>query len=194
MAGLLWIGVTVAGSVAGALAAWQVRSLYERGPAVLHVDLGYLATVVNALIFSGGQWFVLQRYKLDAYWWVPATVAANLLAAIIVIPTILNLFVPSSGAVITHAMAMLSGGAALAAAGLVVGMAQALVLRGSAGNIAWAWIPATIAGGGLAGGLTTALSAQFFDLPPLAAIGLVAAARALLTAASHAPGSPRPPR
>src|SRR2546423_6359498 len=169
MAGLLWIGVTVAGSVAGALAAWQVRSLYERGPAVLHVDLGYLATVVNALIFSGGQWFVLQRYKLDAYWWVPATVAANLLAAIIVIPTILNLFVPSSGAVITHAMAMLSGGAALAAAGLVVGMAQALVLRGSAGKIAWALVSATIARGRLAGGLADTPSAPVLESPPLAA-------------------------
>src|SRR5438094_9936422 len=99
--------------------------------------MGYLATVVNALIFSGGQWFVLQRYKLDAYWWVPATVAANLLTAIIVIPTILNLFVPPSGTVISHGMATLSCGAALAAAGLVVGMAQALVLHGSAGSIAW---------------------------------------------------------
>src|SRR2546423_10634331 len=134
MAGLLWIGVTVAGSVAGALAAWQVRSLYERGPAVLHVDLGYLATVVNALIFAGGQWFVLQRYKLDAYWWVPATVAANLLAAIIVIPTILNLFVPSSGAVITHAMAMLSGGAAPAPARPVVRLRAPPGLPVSAGR------------------------------------------------------------
>jgi hypothetical protein len=184
---LLWIAVSVAGSVAGALAAWQVRSLYEHGPAVLHVDLGYIATLVNALIFSGGQWFVLQRHKLDAHWWVPATVAANLLAAIILIPTILNLFVPPSGMVITHGLAILSGGAALAAAGLVVGIAQALVLRGSVGNIAWAWVPATIVGGGLAGALTTALSAQLFGLTPVATIGLVAAAGALFPAASQAP-------
>ena len=103
MAWLLWIGVSVVGSVAGALAAWQARSLYEVGPAFRHLDMGYIATVINALIFSGGQWFVLQRYRLDAYWWVPATVAADLLTAIIVIPTILNLFVPPSGTVITFA-------------------------------------------------------------------------------------------
>ena len=187
MAWLLWIGVSVAGSVAGALAAWQVRSLYELGPAFRHLDMGYVATVVNALIFSGGQWFVLQRYKLDAYWWVPATVAANLLTAIIVIPTILNLFVPPSGTVISHGMAILSGGAALAAAGLVVGMAQALVLRGSAGSIAWAWVAATVAGGALAGAGTSALSAELFGLTYFMILSAVAAMGAFLAAACQAP-------
>jgi hypothetical protein len=187
MAWLLWIGVSVAGSVAGALAAWQVRSLYQLGPASLHWDLGYIATVADALIFSAGQWFVLQRYKLDAFWWVPATVAANLLAAIVVIPTVLNLFVPPSGSVITQGMAILSAGAALAAAGLVVGMAQALVLRGSAGNIAWAWVPATIAGGALAGAATSALSAQLLGLSYFMIVSAVAAMGALLAAATQAP-------
>jgi len=187
MAWLLWIGVSVAGSVAGALAAWQIRSVYELGPAFRHLDMGYVATVVNALIFSGGQWFVLQRYKLDAYWWVPATVAANLLTAIIVIPTILNLFVPPSGTVISHGMAILSGGAALAAAGLVVGMAQALVLRGSAGSIAWAWVAATVAGGALAGAVTSALSAELFGLTYFMILSAVAAMGAFLAAACQAP-------
>jgi len=187
MAWLLWIGVSVVGSVAGALAAWQARSLYEVGPAFRHLDMGYIATVINALIFSGGQWFVLQRYRLDAYWWVPATVAADLLTAIIVIPTILNLFVPPSGTVITHGMAILSGGAALAAAGLIVGVAQALVLRGSAGNIAWAWVPVTIVGGALAGAVTSALSAQLFGLPYFMIVSAVAAMGALLAAACQAP-------
>src|SRR5438128_1348926 len=71
--------------------------------------------------------------------------------------------------------------------GAVVGTAQALILRESGGNIAWAWIPATLVGGALAGALTTALSAQLFGLPPIATVSLVAAAGALLSAASQAP-------
>ena len=41
--------------------------------------------------------------------------------------------------------------------------------------------------GALAGALTTALSAQLFGLAPIATIALVAAAGALLSAASQAP-------
>src|SRR2546425_4191152 len=183
LAWALWIVGTVVGAALGALAAWQVRTLATQ------LDVAYAATVVSVLISSGVQWFLLRRYRVDAYWWVPATVAANLITAIVVIPTVLNMFAPPSGDLISAGTAMLlSGAAALATAGLVVGTAQALVLRGSAGNIAWAWIPATIVGGALAGALTTALSAQFFGLPAFSTISLVAATRALLTSASQAPG------
>ena len=182
LAWALWIVGTVVGAALGALAAWQVRTLATQ------LDVAYAATVVSVLISSGVQWFLLRRYRVDAYWWVPATVAANLITAIVVIPTVLNMFAPPSGDLISAGTAMmLSGAAALATAGLVVGTAQALVLRGSAGNIAWAWIPATIVGGALAGALTTALSAQFFGLPAFATISLVAATGALLTSASQAP-------
>jgi hypothetical protein len=182
LAWVLWIVVSVVGAVLGALAAWQVRTLGS-----VHLDLAYAATVVSVVIWSGLQWFVLRRYRIDAYWWVPATVAADLMNAIVVIPTVLNLFAPASGGMISPNAAMLSGAAALAVAGLVVGTAQALVLRGSAGNIAWAWIPATITGGALAGALTTALSVQFFGLLPFATVSLVAATGALLSSAAQAP-------
>ncbi len=188
LAWALWIAVTVMWAVVGALAAWQVRELAVAGPASLADAFRYVATVLDAVVAAGAQWYVLRRYRLEVYWWVPATVTARLIAAIVVIPSVLGLFVPAAGnGPITLATAVTSGAAALAAAGLVVGTAQALVLRGSGGNIAWAWIPATIAGGALAGALTTALSAQFFGLVPIATIGLVAAAGALLSAASQAP-------
>ena len=179
---LLWIAVSVLGAVLGALAAWQVRALGS-----VHLDLAYAATVISVLISSAMQWFLLERYRLDAYWWIPATVVANLIAAIVVIPSVLNVFAPTSGGLISPSTAMLSGAAALATAGLVVGGAQALVLRSSTGNIAWAWIPATMVGGALAGALTTALSSQLFGFAAFATIGMVAAVGGLLAAASQAP-------
>src|SRR3989442_12276740 len=167
-----WIAVTVIGAVVGALAAWQVGELAVSGPASLVDAVRYVATVLDAVVAAGGKWYVLRRYRLDVYWWVPATVTARLAAAIVVIPSVLGLFVPPAGnGPITLATAVTSGAAALAAAGLVIGTAQALVLRGSGGNIAWAWIPATIAGGALAGALTTPPSAPLFGFPPLATLG-----------------------
>src|SRR2546421_2700685 len=189
LAWALWIAVTVIGAVVGALAAWQVRELAVAGPASLADAFRYVATVLDAVVAAGAQWYVLRRYRLQVYLWGPATVTARLVAAIVVIPSVLGLFVPPVGnGPITLATAVTSGVAALAAAGLVIGTAQALVLRGSGGNIALAWIPATIAGGALAGALTTALSAQLFGLLPIATIGLVAAAGALLSAARQSPG------
>jgi hypothetical protein len=183
---ILWIAVSILGAVLGALVAWQIRSLVPQGPAVLGQDVGYVATVVYALIASGAQWLLLRHYRLDVDWWVPATVTADLIAAIAVIPTVLGLFVSVAGP-ISPTTAMVSGAAALAAAGLVVGVGQALVLRRSVGNIAWAWIPATMAGGALAGALTTALTSQLLGLPYVATLSLATAAGALLTAASQAP-------
>jgi hypothetical protein len=185
---VLWILVSILGAVLGALAAWQVRSLIQRDPAIAQQDLAYVAMVLNALAASGCQWLLLRRYKLDVTWWVPAVVVGNLLNVMVVIPSVLQLFVVSTQIGPTlMATAVVAGAAALGAAGLVVGSAQALVLRPSAGNMAWTWIPATVVGGALAGAITTALSSQLFGLMAFATISLVAAAGALLTAACQAP-------
>ena len=181
---LLWIGASVLAAVVGAVTAAEIRSVL---PEAINKDGAYLATVINVLILSGVQWLVLRRYRLDADWWVPATVAANLVTAIVVIPTALNLFTPTTGHPMTIGMAIASGAIALATAGLVVGVAQAAVLRVSAGGVALLWIPATVLGGGLAGALTTALAAQLFGLPALVTIGLVAATGSLMNAAAQAP-------
>ena len=186
---ILWILISVLGAVVGAIAAWQLRSLVQRPvPAALLQDVAYVATVASAVVASGCQWLLLRRYKLDVIWWVPAVVVGNLLNAMVVIPSVLQLFVDSMQIGPTPmATAVLAGAAGLGAAGLVVGSAQALVLRPSAGNIAWSWIPATAVGGALAGAITTALSAQLFGLMAFVTISLVAATGALLTAACQAP-------
>jgi hypothetical protein len=184
---ILWIVISMVGAVAGALTAFELRQVIGGGPPVLWKDLGYLAIVANVLMFSAAQWFLLQRFKVAADWWVPATVTANLVNAIVVIPTVLNLFGPSSGAAPVISTAISSGAVALAAAGLLIGAAQAWILRTSSGNVAWLWIAATVLGGALAGSVTTALSAQLFSLLPITTISLVAAAGALLTAACQAP-------
>jgi hypothetical protein len=185
---VLWICVSVLGAVLGALVAWQIRSLVQRGPAITHQDLAYVATVISALLAAGFQWLLLRRYKLDVAWWVPAVVVGNLVNAMVVIPSVLQLFVVSTQIGPTPmATAVIAGAAALGAAGLVVGTAQALVLRPSAGNTAWMWIPATAVGGALAGAIATALSTQLFDLTAFTTISVVAAVGTLLTAACQAP-------
>jgi len=185
MAWALWIIASVIGGVLAALVAWQIRTFFIRGPDFIRQDARYAATVVEALIFGGAQWLVWRRYRFELDWWVPVSVAANLLNAIVVIPTVLR-FAEGTG-VISPPAAMIAGGSALAAAGLVVGTAQALVLHRPAGNMAWAWVPATVIGGAFAGALTTALSAQLFGLPYIVFISLLTATGALLTAASQAP-------
>lgn len=187
LAWALWIVVSVVAAVLGAVVAAQVRVLATT-PDPVGSRLPYIATIVDALILSGAQWLLLRRYRLEVYWWVPATVTAELIAAIVVIPSVLNLFVPRGTTnPILPTTAMVSGAVALAAAGLVIGVAQALVLRTSAGSIAWAWVPATIVGGALAGALTTAISAQLFGYPYLVTISLLAATGGVLIAASQAP-------
>jgi hypothetical protein len=184
-ASLLWIAVSVAGAVAAALAGWQVRTQLTSGGASLGQGLAFAATVVSAVIASGSQWLVLRRFRLDVYWWVPATVVANLLNAIIVFPSILNHFIPAPGSVVASELTILGGALALAAAGLVVGIGQGLVLRSSSGDIAWAWIPATVVGGALAGALTTTVASNFVGLPSIAALSGLTAIGAFLTAASQ---------
>jgi hypothetical protein len=185
MAWALWIVVSVIGGVLAALAAWQIRSLFVRGPGYIRQDARYVGTVVEALILGGAQWLVLRRYRLAVDWWVPVLVAANLLNVSVVIPSILHL-VDGAG-VISQATGILGGASALAGAGLVVGTGQALVLRGSAGNLAWAWVPATIIGGALAGAVTTVVSLQLVGLPYVVFLSLLTATGAVLTAASQAP-------
>ena len=183
----LWIAVTVIGAVIGALAAWQLRRLAIGGSPSLLDALRYVATVLDAVVASGAQWYVLRRYRLEVYWWVPATVTARLVAVIVVIPSVIGLFVHPASTNITLTTAVISGAAALAATGFVVGVAQAIVLRSSAGNIAWAWVPATIVGGAMAGAATSAISAQLFGLQYVVILSVITATGALLTAASQAP-------
>jgi len=185
MAWALWIVVSVVGGVLAALAAWQIRSLFILGPASISQDARYVGTVVEALILGGAQWLVLRRYRLAVDWWVPVLVAADLLNNIVVIPSILHLI--NGAGVISQATAMFGGASALAAAGLVVGTGQAFVLRGSAGNLVWAWVPATIIGGALAGAATTALSVQLFGLSYVIFLSALTATGALLIAACQAP-------
>jgi hypothetical protein len=187
MAWALWIAVTVIGAVAGALAAWQIRQLALSGSPSLLDATRYIANVLEAVIAAGAQWYLLKRYRLEVYWWVPATVSARLVAMIVVIPSVIGLFVHRGGTDITLTTAVISGAAALAAAGFVIGVAQAVVLRSSTGNIAWAWVPATILGGALAGAATSGISVQLFGLPFFVVLSVVTAIGALLTAATQAP-------
>ena len=183
----LWIVVTVVAAVLGALAGWQIRSLFQRPiPAALGQDLAYLATLVSVLIASGAQWLLFRRWRHDAFWWVPATVGASLLTAAIIVPTVLNVFTTPLGFP-TLSQSIIVGTVALGASGLVIGLAQALALHASAGNGAWLWAPATGLGGALAGAITTALAVQLLGLPAYAFISLVAATSALLTAACQVP-------
>jgi len=188
LAWILWILVSVLAAVAGALVAWRIRVLILRGPAFTGDLLRDLGTVVEVLIFSGAQWLLLRRYRLDVYWWVPASVSAGLVNAIIVIPNMLRILVaPASSGPDSLATAVLSSAAALATAGLVLGTAQSLVMRSSGRNVVWLWIPATVLGGALAGAFTTALAFQLLRLPAAGFISVIAAAGAMFAAASQAP-------
>jgi hypothetical protein len=145
-----------------------------------------VATFVSATIAAVAQWLLLRRYRLYVYWWVPATVTASVLAVLFVIPSMLSHTLPPAGSIDPGANAI-AGGLAVGAAGLVIGTAQALVIRASSGNIAWAWIPATVVGGGMAGALTSAMSSQLFGLPPFVTLSLLAAVGGLLISVSQAP-------
>lgn len=177
------------GAVAAALAAWRVRTLFIGGPEFLGRILGYMATVVGAIAISGAQWLLLRRYRLPVDWWVPATVTASLLSAVVLIPNVL-------GAVLGQAdgpggpdlsVAVMAGGAALAGAGLLVGSAQWLVLRGPRRSAALAWIPASVIGGALAGSITTLIGSHLVGLPLLLFLGVPAAVGSLLQAGVQGP-------
>lgn len=186
---LLWTLISIAGAVVGAVVAWRTRLLIVGGSDLLGQALRYTATIANAIIFSGAQWVLLRRYRLDVYWWIPATVAAGLVAGILVIPAVLSVFAVPAGVVPSVGTAILSSGLALGASGAITGAAQTLVLRPSAGNMALAWIPATIIGSALAGAATASISEQLFLMtwPAALSLSLLAAVGALLVAVSQAP-------
>ncbi|HEY9288781.1 MAG TPA: hypothetical protein VIT43_12250 [Candidatus Dormibacteraeota bacterium] len=186
---LLWVPACVAGAAVGAIVAAEVRTLGASTNSNATIEaLRYLATIASAAIAAAAQWWVLRRARLDAYWWVPGTVAAQLLATILLIPSVLRLFLPVSTFQSFNpslAQAMVIGGVALAAGGLLVGGAQAFILRKSVGRSAWLWVPASMVGGALAGSVTSALSSHFLMLAPLVAVGLAAATGSVLVAASQ---------
>jgi hypothetical protein len=177
------------GAVAAALAAWRVRTLFIGGPEFLGRILGYAATVVAALVISGAQWLLLRRYRFPVDWWVPATVTASLLGAVVLIPNVLRAVLgqASGPGGPNLSSAVMAGGAALAGAGLLVGTAQWLVLRGPGRSAALAWIPASGIGGALAGSVTTMISSHLIGLPIFLFLGVLAAVGAVLQAAVQAP-------
>jgi len=179
-----WIAVSVIAAVLGSLAAWQIRSLGQQASG--GQDLAYLATIVSAIIASGGQWLLLRRGRLDVYWWVPATVAADLIAAVVIAPSMLNLLI-SRSTVPSTGTAIFVGAMVLGVSGLVVGVAQALVLRRNTGQLAWIWIIATVLGGSLSGVFSTAFSSSLLTLPGIVAISVASALSSFLTSASQTP-------
>jgi hypothetical protein len=193
MAWALWIVVSILGAAIGAIVAWAMQSLVALGAPPEQRLVGSAATLLSAFILAGGQWLVLRRYRFDAFWWVPATIAGNFLAAAIVVPVVINLALPRGVSPVSANSAVVFGAVALGTGGLVVGTAQALVLRATAGNFAWLWIPATILGGALAGAVTTALSPTLFQavvdhgLPIVVLLSAASAVGALLRSVCQAP-------
>jgi len=193
MAWALWIVVSTVGAAIGAIVAWEMQSLVVQGAAAEQRLVGSAATLLSALILAGGQWLVLRHYRFDAFWWVPATIAGNFVAAAIVVPGVINLALGRGVSPVNANSAVVFGAVALATGGFVVGTAQALVLRTTAGNLAWIWIPATILGGALAGAVTTALSPTLFQavvdhgLPIVVLLGVASAVGALIRSVCQAP-------
>jgi hypothetical protein len=193
LAWALWIVVSIVGAAIGGAVGWEIRSVVLQAPAAEQGLVASAATLLSVLILAGGQWLVLRRYRVDAFWWVPATMAANFVAAAIIVPGVINLALGRGVSPLNLNSAVIFGAVALATRGLVVGTAQALVLRMTAGNTAWLWIPATILGGALAGALTTALSPTLFQvavdhgLPIFALVSAASAVGALITSVCQAP-------
>jgi hypothetical protein len=186
---LVWIGVSVVGTAVGAIVAWQVRSLWQQPAASSMLqDVAYAATLASALIAGGAQWLFFRTFRIEADWWAPATAAANLLNAAIVVPVALRLVLPSTlTSAPSKSMALLAGAVALGAAGLVVGAAQALVLRRAMARMAPLWVPATALGGAVAGAITTSISSLLYGMPAIATISLAGATGALLIAVCQSP-------
>src|SRR2546429_1949929 len=85
----LWVGVTVVGAVLASLVAWRLRSLNPHSVSAQQL-VAYIVAVQTELLISAGQWLVLRRFKVEAYWWIPASLAADVVAAVIIPPPVLN--------------------------------------------------------------------------------------------------------
>lgn len=190
-----WIVVSTIATVVAALLQWRIRTIFLSGPdfIVAHYlgydflaqDLGYVATVIGAIIVSGAQWLLLRRYRVAVDWWMPVTVVAGTLDAVVLVPSVLRAVQGLAGnpAVPTLNIVVAAGGAALGASGLVVGIAQWLVLRGNGRTVAIGWIPATVLGGVMAGSITTVISSHVRSFPPVLVLSALAGVGALLLAA-----------
>src|SRR5438552_1190799 len=143
----LWVGVTVVSAVLASLVAWRLRSLDPAGPVWVQQVVAFAVAAETELIISTAQWLVLRSRKLDALWWVPVSVAANVAAAFVIIPPIIGLAL-AAGMIqpVTADGARSFGMLSLALSGLVVGFAQMFVWRGAAGKATWAWVwvPTTV--------------------------------------------------
>ena len=186
---LLWVPASVVGAALGALLAFEIAGFGAWTNSNFdQAGIRYLATIASVALVAGAQWWVLRRARLDAYWWVPGTVAAQLLASILIIPTVLKLFLPTTPFQPFNpslAQTMVAGGVALGAAGVLVGAAQALILRASAGDGAWWWILGTVVGEALAGSMTSAVSIHVLVLPIFVAVIAGAALGTLLISSSQ---------
>lgn len=190
---LLWIGITVLAAVIASLVAWQLRSLMPRGSVSVQQLIGFIVAVETELVISTGQWLVLRHYKVEAYWWIPASVAANVLAAVIIVPPLIALALARGIHPLTAGGALAAGMLSLGASTLIIGAAQAFVFREVGGKLAWAWVPASVIGGVLAAVVTNALTLPLVDAvigrgwPVVLLIGTLAALGALVTSACQAP-------
>jgi hypothetical protein len=194
LAWMLWISVTVLGAVITSLVAWQLRSHAPSNSVSSQQIVGVIVAVETQLIISTGQWLVLRHYKMPAHWWIPASVAANVIAGLIVLPPLIGLAVAVGTPPITRLSgAWTIGMLSLGTSGLVVGTAQAFVLRASVGKLAWAWIAGCVVGGVVAASATSALSVQLIDavfglgLPFSVLIGAFAALGALVVSTCQTP-------
>lgn len=192
LAWMLWIGVTVLGALIALLLQWEIRTLQAAGSLPAPDLVVYMIAVGTGLIISTGQWLVLRHYNVDAYWWIPASIAANVVAALFVVPLVMVVAI-GAGILLVPTDVARFGILSAGASSLTVGTAQALVLRGGWGNLAWLWIPVTVVGAVLAAGVTNLLSPPLIDaiarhgFPVAGAVGLLGATAALLGSACQAP-------
>ena len=118
MAWAVWIIASVVGAAIGGAVAWEIRSVFLQASAAEQGLVGSAATLLSALILAGSQWLVLRRYRVDVFWWVPATMAANFVAAGIVVPGVINLALGRGVSPLNLNSAVIFGTVVLATQGL----------------------------------------------------------------------------
>lgn len=134
---LRWMLATFAGVVAYLIVVTPVMVLIARllpgGPAPEVQSPLWLGMGLFGAAIGLAQWFVLRRLLRHAGWWVPATMAGY------GAPYVLGLMLPG------QAMDLAGPASMFLAFGLVLGIAQWLVLRGQVTHAAW-WIVISVAG------------------------------------------------